>query len=76
MTARGIDFLEDWIARNVTTADFQGTSECAVQLADLCIAEAAAQGLNLANLAPEWGSVDGIIFQVMRNDPGGGTPGD
>ena len=48
MTGRGIDFLEDWIAKNVTAAEFQGTPQRAVELADRCIAEAAAQRAEIA----------------------------
>ena len=76
MSGRGIDFLENWIAKNVAAAEFQGTPQRAAELADRCIAEAAAQNLNLSDLGPGWGSVDSIIFQGMQNDPGGGTPGD
>ena len=39
MTGRGIDFIEDWIAKDVTAAEFQSTPQRAVELADQCIAE-------------------------------------
>jgi hypothetical protein len=43
MSGRGIDFLANWLQRNVTEADKKGSRERAKELADKCIAEAAAR---------------------------------
>ena len=68
MSGRGIDFLENWIQRNVTEADKKGSLERARELADRCIAEAAANGFTIDDMEPEWGSVEIIIDETMHND--------
>jgi len=44
MTARGMDFLETWIATNITETDRPGSRELATILASPCRGEAGAKG--------------------------------
>jgi hypothetical protein len=67
MSGRGIDFLENWLQRNVTEADKKGSRDRAKELADKCIAEAAAPGITIDDMEPEWGSVETIIYEAMQN---------
>ncbi len=67
MSGRGIDFLENWIQQRVTEADRKGSKERAKELADKCITEAAALGITMDDLEPEWGSVEEIIFDAMQD---------
>ena len=68
MSGRGIDFLANWLQRNVTEADKKGSRERAKELADKCIAESAAPGITINDMEPEWGSVETIIYEAMQND--------
>ena len=71
MSDRSLDFLEDWLRKNGTTKDLQGTPIHAFELADVCISEAAVEGIFVEELVPEWGSIEAIIYQVMTTDDGG-----
>jgi hypothetical protein len=55
MSGRGIDFLENWINRNVTEADKYGSHERAKELAAQLTADAKSQELTLDDLEPEFG---------------------
>ena len=68
MSGRGVDFLENWVNKNVTDADRKGSREHAQELAAECIAHAAALGITIDDMEPEWGSVQTIIYQAMQND--------
>ena len=68
MSGRGIDFLENWLNKNVTDADRHGSRERAKGLAERCVAEAAALEISLEDMEPEWGSVETIIYEAMQND--------
>ena len=68
MSGRGVDFLENWVGKNVTDADRNGSRERALALAAECIADAAALGITVDDMEPEWGSVETIIHEVMQND--------
>jgi hypothetical protein len=63
-----IAFLENWLQRNVTEADKKGSRDRAKELADKCIAEAAAPGITIDDMEPEWGSVETIVYDAMQND--------
>ena len=76
MSARGIDFLEDWIAKHVTPDEFEDLDVRTHILAERCEVAANAAGLSQDDLEPEWGTVESIIRDVLQQDPGGGTPGD
>jgi hypothetical protein len=67
MSGRGIDFLENWIQQNVTEADRKGRKERAKVLAGKCIEEAAAIGITIEDMEPEWGSVETIIYEAMQD---------
>ncbi len=68
MSGRGIDFLENWVQQNVTEADKKGSHERAAELAGRCITDAAANGITVDDMEPEWGSVETIIYEAMQND--------
>ena len=67
MSGRGIDFLENWANKNVTEADRKGSMERANELRDRCLAEAAAIGISINDMEPEWGSVEEIIYDAMQD---------
>ena len=68
MSGRGIDFLEEWVSKNVTHTDRKGSYERAKELAANCIADAAAIGITIDDMEPEWGSVETIIFETIQDD--------
>lgn len=67
MSGRGIDFLENWVQQHVTEADKKGNSERAKELGDRCIADAAANGITIDDMEPEWGSIETIINEAMQD---------
>jgi hypothetical protein len=74
MSGSGKDFLKDWINRNITETDRPGSRELATILAARCRGEAASKGIGLAELEPEFVTVEMAIYEAMQNDPHGGTP--
>ena len=76
MTARGIEFLENWIRRNVTAGAPPDDPLTASVLATRCIAEAAAEGLTLEEIQPDEGSVESLIADAMVHPAEPRTPGD
>jgi hypothetical protein len=75
MSARGIEFLENWIQENVTAADRRGDSMRAMVLADRCRADAAAHGFAIDNVELECGSVERFIYEAMAHLKDPGVPG-
>jgi hypothetical protein len=67
MSGRGINFLENWVQQNVIEADRKGSRERASELAGQCIADAAAIGIAIDDMEPEWGSVKSIIYEAMQD---------
>ena len=67
MSGRGIDFLENWVNRNVTLADRKGSQDRATELVAQCYADAAALGITMDDMEPEWGSVEEIIYDAMQD---------
>lgn len=65
MTARGLDFLEDWIDRNISDTDRPGSRELATILAARCRGEAASKGISLTELEPEFVTVEMAIYEAM-----------
>ena len=65
MTARGVEFLNNWIAKNVTPAD-QGETRASI-LATQCIIEAASQGIVVAHMEEAGPNVENI--DSKSNDP-------
>jgi hypothetical protein len=76
MTARGVEFLENWIVKNVPAANPSDDPLRASDLTMRCIAEAAAEGITLEEIKPESGSIESHIFDAMVHLAEPGTPGD
>ena len=76
MSARGVDFLENWIQKNVTAGAPPNDPLGASVLAMRCIAEAAAEGLTLEEIKPDSGSVESHISEAMVHVGEPGNPGD
>jgi hypothetical protein len=76
MTARGVDFIENWIQQNVTDADKNGSHARAKELAQRCVAEAAVLEISLDDLEPKWGGIEAIIYEAMAHLAEPGMPGD
>ena len=76
MSAKGVDFLENWIQKNVTAGAPSDDPLSASVLAMRCIAEAAAEGLTLEEIKPDTGSVESQISEAMVHLKEPGTPGD
>ena len=53
--------------QNVTGADRKGSQDRATELAAQCYADAAALGITMDDMEPEWGSVEEIIFDAMQD---------
>jgi hypothetical protein len=70
MTTRGVDFLEAWIARNITDTDRPGSRELATILAARCRGEAASIGIGVSELEPEFVTVEMAIYEAMAGSPG------
>ena len=76
MTARGVDFLENWIQKNVTSGEMPDDPLHASALANRCIADAAAEGLTLEEIQPDSGSLESHISEAMVQLVEPGTTGD
>jgi hypothetical protein len=68
MSGRGVEFQWNWIEKNVTDAERHGSRERAKELAARCIADAAALGITVDDMEPEWGSVETVIYETMQGD--------
>lgn len=76
MTARGVEFLANWIQKNVPTGVLPDDPLSASVLAMRCIEEAAAEGLTLEEIQPDSGSVESHIADAMVHPAEPGTPED
>ncbi len=76
MSAKGVDFLENWIQKNVTAGAPPDDPLSASVLAMRCIAEAAAEGLTLEEIKPGSGSVESHISEAMVHVGEPGNPDD
>ena len=65
MSARGVDFLEDWIQKNVRAGGPPDDPLRASDIAMRCIVEAAAEGITFEELTPNSGSVESHIAEAM-----------
>jgi hypothetical protein len=74
MTARGVEFLQNWIEKNVSAAD-RGTAR-ASELATECILEAVSQGILVAHMEEGGPNVATLIMEAMIHLEEAGTPGD
>jgi hypothetical protein len=76
MAARGVEFLESWIQKNVSAGAPPDDPLTASVLATRCIAEAAAEGLTLEEIQPDSGTVESHIADAMLGRTEPGTPVD
>ncbi len=53
--------------KNVTAADRKGSQDRATELAAQCYADAAALGITMNDMEPEWGSVKETIYGAMQD---------
>ena len=67
MSARDVNFLENWIDGNVTEADKYGSHERAKELADQLEADAKAEGIPLDDIESRFGSLETIIYEAMHH---------
>jgi hypothetical protein len=67
ITPRGVDFLENWIATNLSSDTKPADAHL---LAMRCVLEAAALGITYDEMESDWGSVEEAITQAIRNLPG------
>jgi hypothetical protein len=67
MSARGVNFLENWIDANVTEADKDGSHERSKELAAQCEADAKAQGIMLDDIGPKFGRLEAKIYETMHH---------
>jgi hypothetical protein len=67
MSGRGIDFLENWVNTHVTAADRKCSQDRATELAAQCYADAAALGITMDDMEPEWGGVEEVIYDAMQD---------
>jgi len=71
MTAKGGDFLENWIATNVTSETKLAE---VVTLAEHCIWEAAGLGIKREEIEAEWGGVEKAVHDAIVHLPGTEVP--
>ena len=76
MTARGAEFVKNWVAKNVTALGPSDDPLRASNLAARCITEAAAEGVALEEIQPKTRSLESLIFDAMVRLAEAGTPGD
>lgn len=74
MTARGVDFLEGWIERNVMSPSTD--RDHALRLAMKLDSDAAAEGLTFRDLEIERGAAEAYIRDIIVHIGEPGTPGD
>ena len=74
MTARGVDFLDGWIATNVTSAP-KVPGDAGVLAAKL-LAEATLAGFTLADMELDEDTIEDYIRDIIVHVGEPGTPGD
>ena len=65
MTARGTEFVKNWVAKNVTALGPSDDPLRATNLATRCIVEAAAEGITLEEIQLKTRSLESLIFDAM-----------
>jgi hypothetical protein len=76
MTARGVVFLDNWIANNMPALDPSDDPLRAYNLAARCIVEAAAEGITLEEINTATDGLETQILDAMAHLAEPGTPGD
>jgi hypothetical protein len=66
MSARGLQFLDNWIAANVP-ADAEPDSVLASELADKALVAAEKEGLTVKEISDEVDSVFETIFEALKH---------
>jgi transcriptional regulator with XRE-family HTH domain len=70
MTARGIEFMHDWLTKNITPVvklSLHGdAASMSVEMAERLIADAAKAGIALSELEPEFGQPEVIIRETLE----------
>jgi D-tyrosyl-tRNA(Tyr) deacylase len=67
MSGRGVDFLKNWIAGNVTEVDKYASHDRAKDLVVKCVGEAKAAGLTLDDMELEPGDLETMIYEAMHH---------
>jgi hypothetical protein len=67
VSGRDVGFLSDWLEKNVTVPNPDASPAKARELAASCIADATALGITTDDMEPEFGSVETIIYEAMKN---------
>jgi hypothetical protein len=68
MSVKALEYLEDWIEKNVSEEHRHGDRSMATELAQRCASDAASKGVDLDELTPEQGNVETIIYEAMQYD--------
>ena len=76
MKAKGVEFLQDWIQKNVTGRVPSDDPMRASNMAMRCILDATDAGLTLEEIKPESGSLESHIAEAMAHLNELGSPGD
>lgn len=76
MSARGKDFLEDWIQKNVKVGETSSDPLRASNLAMRCILDATGRSLTLEEIKPDSGSLESRIAEAMTYIAEPGPPAD
>jgi hypothetical protein len=76
MSARGVEFLENWIAKNVPARHPSDDPLRAYNLAARCIVESAAEGITLKEINTATDSLENLICDAMAHFAQPGVPGD
>ena len=73
MSARGVEFLENWIAENISRDSKLANARA---LAESCIIEAPKLGISPYDMESDWVSVEQNIRHAIEHLAEPGTPGD
>ena len=77
MSKQGIEFMERWLAENITPVvklRLHGdAASMSVEMAERLIADAAKAGIAFDDLEPEFGAPEVLIREALESDEG--TPG-
>ena len=75
MGFRYINFIENWLASNVTKADDYGGPKRAIELATQLRTDAIAQGVTPDDMEADPGDLEVIVYQTMHHGFGPALPG-
>ena len=75
MGFRYINFIENWLASNVTEADDYGGPKLAIELATQLRTDAIAQGVTPDDMEADPGDLEVIVYQTMHHEFDPSLPG-